>query len=173
MRKIPVRGDVDIVSAPGCRIDVQRLRELAFTDNDYTDGERLMRVALQDALTALHIERSQQQPDKFLRLRFYYVLDRLGRMLFECSMAYQLQFIPAPRKRIERRIACLRARLKRVLGMQARAFPPSPAPTDKTEPHKHEAASRDHYAMKDICACGAWQAWEDRGDPNMWVIPSK
>ena len=38
---------------PGMRVDVERLRELAFTDYDKTDHERELSVSLQDAVIAI------------------------------------------------------------------------------------------------------------------------
>jgi hypothetical protein len=39
-----------VVKGRGAFINVARLRALAFADNDKTDNERALRVALQDAL---------------------------------------------------------------------------------------------------------------------------
>lgn len=54
-------------------------------------------------------------------------------------------------------------------GEPYRGDPTTEAPAPATVKHVHSAATRDQHAMKDVCRCGAWQAWEDRGDPNMWV----
>lgn len=45
------------ISHRGAFIDADRLRRLAFTDNDHTDNERALRVALQDALVLASIYR--------------------------------------------------------------------------------------------------------------------
>lgn len=57
-----MRGEVDVIDGPRCRIYVHDLRELAYTDHDTTDHEREreLRIALQDALVALWLVRSGQ-----------------------------------------------------------------------------------------------------------------
>lgn len=45
------------VKGEGAFVNMEKLRKLAFTDNDKTDHERELRVALQDALTVIHLYR--------------------------------------------------------------------------------------------------------------------
>lgn len=57
------RGSGDeIVKQGGVFINLARLRRLAEDDNDRTDNERCLRVALQDALTLLYLARLPEEP---------------------------------------------------------------------------------------------------------------
>lgn len=35
--------------------------------------------------------------------------------------------------------------------------------------HVHVAHRRDNVGARDICLCGAWQAWEDKPSATAWV----